>query len=242
MGKARGPGPRSFEALSWLERLEVAGLEPFALAHGFGQRAAYSHVERLASAGLVERVYDREGSLIAITRAGRRAVRPDIYDGRPARTGPTGASGRAHLRAVSWAATRATLRGLEWVSEREMRGRAEWQVPVIWNRRGTHRPDLGVIINGDLVAFEVELTAKSPDRLRTILDGYEHQVATGRLNGVYYLSDRPAVLRGVERAAAAAGLSPARFGLVSLAEFQAEIRRQAAAARAARRTSEKASH
>ena len=54
-GKARGPGPRSFEALRWLARLEVAGIEPLGHALGFGRRATYSHVERLARAGLIVR-------------------------------------------------------------------------------------------------------------------------------------------------------------------------------------------
>jgi DNA-binding transcriptional ArsR family regulator len=73
-GKARGPGPRSFEALRWLARLEVAGLEPLGLALGFGRRATYSHLERLAGAGMLVRAFDRDGSVVAITAAGRRAV------------------------------------------------------------------------------------------------------------------------------------------------------------------------
>lgn len=230
----RTAGPRSFEALKWLERLEVAGLEPLALAHGLGQRAAYSHVERLVAQGLVERTYDRDGSLVAITLAGRRAARPDVHDGRPARVGLAGMTGRGHYRAVSWVAARTTLRELEWVSEREMRTRPEWQIPVIWSRRGNHRPDLGALVNGKRVAAEVELTAKSPRRLRAILAGYESQVFAGRLAGVVYVSDHPAVLRGIERAAAATGPTRAHLRIMSLTDVQAQVRELGQAARQTR--------
>ena len=86
--------------LRWLERLEVAGLEPLGLAHRLGQGATYSHVERLGAAGLVARVYDRDGSLVAITLAGRRAARPDVFDGPPPRGGLVRNALSAHARAI----------------------------------------------------------------------------------------------------------------------------------------------
>ena len=230
-GKAVGPGPRSLEALAWLERLEVAGLEAFALAHGFGQRAAYSHVARLAERGLVHRIYDREGSLVAITMAGRRAVRPDLSDPRPPRVGPAGSTGSAHSRAVSWVAALLSLRGLDWVSDREARSRPEWQVPVIWNQRRRHRPDLGTDRGGQRVAIEVELTAKAPARLRSILYGYEAQIAQRRLAGVIYITTHPGVRRGIERAAAAAGLAGGEIRIQSLDEVQTKTRELGWAAR-----------
>lgn len=230
-GKAVGPGPRSLEALAWLERLEVAGLEAFALAHGFGQRAAYSHVARLAERGLVERIYDRDGSLVAITMAGRRAVRPDLSDPRPPRVGPAGSTGRAHSRAVSWVAALLSLRGLDWVSDREARSRPEWQVPVIWNQRGRHRPDLGTDRGGQRVAIEVELTAKAPARLRSILYGYGAQIAQRRLASVIYITTHPGVRRGIERAAEAAGLAGGDLRIQSLDEVQTKTRELGWAAR-----------
>ena len=90
MSRARGPGPRSMEALAWLARVDVAGLEPLACALGFGWRATYSHVERLAGAGMVERVYDRGGSVVAITRRGRLAVVAVLGDVRSARSAAPG--------------------------------------------------------------------------------------------------------------------------------------------------------
>lgn len=107
-GKARGPGIRSMDALRWLSRVEVAGIEPLGHALGFGWRATYSHVERLAKAGLLERVHDREGSVVAISREGRRAVGADSGG---VRVAATRGSGLRHARAVSWVTALLTLRG-----------------------------------------------------------------------------------------------------------------------------------
>ena len=66
---------------------------------------------------------------------------------------------RAHARAVSWLAALVTLRGREWVSDREMRELPDCRVPVIWgDSRGSHRPDVGVGVDGRRVAVEVELS------------------------------------------------------------------------------------
>src|SRR3954447_11588097 len=168
-GKARGPGPRSYEALQWLSRVDVAGIEPLALAMGFGPSVMYSHVARLAAAGLVVRVFDPGGSMVAITAAGRRAIRADRGD---VRAGATHGSGLRHARAVSWVAALLTIREGQWLSERELCGQEPWQVPVIWaNARGAHRPDVGVVMGRARVAIEVELSQKSPRRLAAILAG-----------------------------------------------------------------------
>lgn len=60
--------------MQWLSRVDVAGIEPLALAMGFGQSVMYSHVARLAAAGLVVRVSDPGGSMVASTAEGRRAA------------------------------------------------------------------------------------------------------------------------------------------------------------------------
>ena len=52
----------------WLAGDVARLLEPLRRALGFGWRATYSHVQRLADAGRLERVHDREGSVVAITR------------------------------------------------------------------------------------------------------------------------------------------------------------------------------
>lgn len=232
-GRTRGPGPRSMELLRWVERLEVAGLEPLALAHRLGLRAVHSHVQRLAAAGLVERIYDRNGSVVAITRAGRSAVRPELHDPRAAAASLAGGALTSHARATSWTAARATLRGMPWVSDREIRSLPGWQVPVIWRQPGRHRPDLGVIINGARIAVEVELTGKAARRLYAILAGYQQQIVTGRLAGILYVTDRPTVAGAVERAAGAVGIDRRRLRLLPLDDLESETRSLAMPAAAA---------
>src|SRR4051812_2201251 len=225
-GRARGPGWRSLEALAWLARVEVAGIEPLGLAMGLGWRVTYSHVERLAAAGLAVRGYDAGGSVVAITAAGRREVGSDRGD---VRAGATHGSGLRHARAVSWVAALLTLREREWVSDLEARRHPEWLVPVVWaSRRAGHRPDLGIVMRGRRVAVEVELSLKAPRRLEAILRGYDEAWASGALaGGLIYVSDRPDVLAAVRRAAAHVGLPDSRLRLRALEEIQAEVRRLA---------------
>lgn len=223
-GRTRGPGPRSMELLRWVERLEVAGIEPLALAHRLGLRAVHSHVQRLAAAGLVERIYDRNGSVVAITRAGRTAVRPEVHDPRAAAASLAGGALTSHARATSWTAARATLRGMPWVSDREIRSLPGWQVPVIWTQPGRHRSDLGVLVNGARVAVEVELSAKAARRLHAIMAGYQQQFATGRLAGVLYVVDNPAVRNAIERTATAVAMDRRRLRLLELETLQNETR------------------
>lgn len=224
MGRARRPGPRSLELLRWVERLEVAGLEPLALAHRLSLRTTYSHVERLRAAGLVERLSERQGTLVAITGSGRREVRPDVLDRRGAR--PSLSSGILvnHALATSWAAALVTLRGLQWASDREMRGRPEWRVPVLeLSTRRTHRPDLGYVLGDGRVAVEVELTSKSASRLRAIHHAYEHQLFKRELDRVIYVVDHPGVRRSVIRSAQAVRMSEQKFRVVDFVELRAEV-------------------
>ena len=212
--------------MQWVERLDVVGLEALGLAHGWGRRAAYSHASRLAEAGLVSRVADREGSLVAITVAGRRRACPSATDFRGLRRGGLRSSA-AHARAVSWVAARATLHSRPWVSEREMVRTSGWRFELMWTERRTHRADLGLTSGGSRVAVEVELTAKAPARLRAILAGYSHQIQTGALDRVVYVCDNPLVARGVARAAARTRLGPDALRQVELSEVIADVRIEA---------------
>lgn len=226
-GEVRGPGPRSVEALRWVERLDAVGLDALACAFEFGRRAAYSHVSRLSDAGLVERVYDREGSLVAITAAGRRLVRPDLVDCRSVQRGGV-RSRAAHARAISWVAARAALRGQTWISEREMTQESGWRFRTLTGERRTHRADLGVVADGVRLAVEVELMAKAPARLRGILSGYEGQLHAGALDGVVYVCDDPLVARALQRAVSQVGLRAEGFRQVALSQIEADARELAA--------------
>jgi hypothetical protein len=214
------------EALRWLERVDVAGIEPLGHAMGFARSALYSHVGRLAQSGLLVRAFDREGSVVAITAAGRRAIGSERGD---VRAGATYGSGLRHSRAVSWVAALLTLRGRDWISDRELRGNEEWRIPVVWAaHRGHHRPDIGVLMPGSRVAVEVELSHKSPRRLRAILAGHEEAIASGRIaGGLIYVSDRPDVLDAVARAARGVGMPDRRFRTRRLVDVQQDVRRLA---------------
>jgi len=133
----------------------------------------------------------------------------------------------AHARATSWISARLTLRGVDWVSDREMRSQAAWQVSVIWNRPGHHRPDLGYTTGQTRVAIEVELTAKSAQRTSAIIAGYEHQLFTGRLGGLIYVTEHPGVRKLVERTARRVHINPDRFRMIDLEELKDETRQLA---------------
>jgi len=194
------------------------------MALGFGWRATYSHAARLQAAGLAVRLYDREGSVIAITGAGRRLV---CADGGEPRLGATRGLGLRHARAVSWVAALLTVRDRSWVSDRELRDRADWRVPVFWpNSHGTHRPDAGAVVGGRRVAVEVELSHKAARRLRAILAGYEALIADGTVDGgLLYVSDRADVLQTVTRAATRVGIPASAFKARKLGQVQEELRR-----------------
>ena len=203
-------------------------MEPWGLALGFGLRATYSHIERLRAEGLALRLYDREGSVLAITAAGRRRVQAE--GGEP-RLRVLRGVGLRHARAVSWVAALLTVRGRTWLSERELRNRPDWLVPVfLSSSSGMHRPDVGAVVGGRRVAVEVELSHKAPRRLRAILAGYGALIADGTLDGVLYVSDRDDVLRCVTRAAQHVGVSATAFGTRTLGRVQDDLRSIATAA------------
>jgi hypothetical protein len=100
---------------------------------------------------------------------------------------------------------------------------------VIWTQhRGQHRPDLGIEVDGVRVAIEVELSHKSPRRLRAILAGHEVAISSGQIGGgLIYVSDRPDVLAAVERAAGRIGMPRERFRTRPLADVRGEVLRRA---------------
>ncbi|MDA0141184.1 hypothetical protein [Solirubrobacter deserti] len=211
------------EALRWLARVEVAGIEPLWCAIGVGWRTGYSHVERLEKAGLVERTFDPGGSVVSIIAAGRRAVAADHRTIRARTHG----SGLRHARAVSWVAALVTVRERIWVSDLEARSREAWLVPVVWaDRRARHRPGLGIELRGARIAVEVELSAKAPRRLDAILGGYEHALASGALAGLIYVSDRPDVLEAVNRSAARVGLPRSKLRTRTLESVKDDVRQR----------------
>ncbi len=194
--------------MRWLARLDVAGIEPLGLAMGFGRRATYSHLARLMDAGLVAREFDRGGSVVAITAAGRRAI--DASRGRTP-VGATHGLGVRHARAISWVAARLTRNQRAWLDRRELRRDPAWRSEVVWRlTRDGHYPDLGIVLRSTQIAVEVELWHPPAPRLRAILAGYEEAVANGQLGGVIFVSDRADVLATIERVRHQVGI-PSRY-------------------------------
>lgn len=192
--------------MAWLGRLGIAGIEPLALAMQLHERTVYSHVERLARAGLVARVRgtEGEGGVVVVTRAGARAALLSGAAGivSPRSTAPTSAR---HGRAVSWVAASAEQRGWGWLGPAELRGEARWHLQRDDGAR--HLPDLGLLYGGGRQAIEVELHAKAPQRVAAILRAYRSLIDRHALTAVSYVVDRPEVAALIEREGRRAWLS-----------------------------------
>src|SRR5215203_4423354 len=129
-GRPRAPGPRSFELLEFVARLDVAAVGALQCAFALSRSVTYSHLQRLHDEELVSRLHSHDhGSAVAVTRHGRKHL------ALPPGDVPTGAQyglGLRHSQAVSWVAALLELRGRAWVSDREMCSRPDWQTPVMW--------------------------------------------------------------------------------------------------------------
>jgi hypothetical protein len=202
--RPRGPGPGSFRLLAWIARLGVSGIEPARLALGINQATAYSHIARLARAGLVWRVQvgDGHGAAVVLTRAGARQARGHDVRGVVSARSVAPSTAR-HGRAVSWAATSLELRGLRWLGPAELRAGSGWRSQRDDGAR--HTPDLGLVhADGRRTAIEIELQPKSNERLHAILAGYRELIRAGQLSDVSYVTDRRDVSELVRRQADAA--------------------------------------
>jgi hypothetical protein len=86
------------EALWWLARVDVAGVEALGVALGISRSVTYSHVVRLERAGLLVRAFGHGGSMVAITASGRRAVGAGRAKVRAGATHGTGCGMRVRCR------------------------------------------------------------------------------------------------------------------------------------------------
>jgi hypothetical protein len=183
------PGPGSFRLLAWIARLGVSGVEPARLALGVNQATVYSHIARLARAGLVWRVPvgDGVGGVVVLTRAGaREALARGARDVVSARSAAP--SMARHGRAVSWVAASLELRGMQWLGPAALRAGSGWRSQGDDGVR--HTPDLGLVhADGRRTAIEVELQPKSNGRLQAILGGYRELIRDGQLADVSYVTD-----------------------------------------------------
>jgi hypothetical protein len=130
-----------------------------------------------------------EGSLIWATRPGirRSGIKAVAINGAPE------PNSWAHYDASAWTCAWLTVRGRQMMAPREMLLRPEWRGQVEWRehyepRKRGHRPDLAVrLADGGVLPMEVELTDKSPARLKAVLVLHRQWVLSGLSSGVIYV-------------------------------------------------------
>jgi hypothetical protein len=182
------------------------------------ESAADARLRSLAGGGYLrsERKLHRQAAAHQITREGLRVLASDL----PAPRRIDLAAYR-HDLSLGWLML-AVRRGRigpvsQVVSERRMRshdGRDRDRSTRFGVRLGgvgpggldrLHYPDMLVVMeSGHRVAFELELSTKSPDRRERILAAYG---ADRRIDAVVYMVEHPAVGRAIERSVARVGLA-----------------------------------
>jgi hypothetical protein len=171
-----------------------------------GRTVAYRRIAACTAAGLLERVETLRGqpALIRATRRGLRFtyVQLQVAQVRPELVGHWIACGGVALALEEEFGSEALL------SEREIRAlesddRGRVVSAVVGERpEGSeilHRPDLAVLSDAHLLAIEVELAPKAPQRLEMIVRAWRR---ARWVAGVRYYASPGAVTAGVERAIA----------------------------------------
>jgi hypothetical protein len=190
--------------VDWIGRLGAAAAADVAAHHGLELREARARLGACAGAGQLRaaRLLHGEPALYAATRAGLRSVGLEALA--PCRVSTTGF---AHLSACARLAVALERAHPDsrLASERELRlaerraGRPIASAEVGLGRDGEpalHRPDLILFGPQGPVAIEVELTIKSPPRLRQIVRGWGRCRLVQEV--VYFAS--PGAARAVRRA------------------------------------------
>jgi hypothetical protein len=239
MGRRLRPGTATLVGLRWLASMGPATIEAWAVAMGWRQTTVYSHASRLVAAGWAESqpMTQGTGSLIYPTKAGVQIARIDATP----LAAPPAPSTWAHCEACAWTGAWLTARGRQMMGPRELLACDDWHAEVQWIERGGvrhrgHRPDLvaGVAGRGPLLPIEVELTTKSTQRLRAILNLHAGWIAAGKARAVIYVCETDRLADRVRREAKRVGLSPERKTL--RVELLQTIRIAAADARRLPRT------
>jgi hypothetical protein len=169
---------------------------------GWSEVAARNHARRLEGEAWLERVamVRGEGSLFFATRKGVLVLGlPLIGCTAPAPTW------WAHDSACAWTAAWMTVRGRNYLGPRELLVDTEYSGRLdllhrISGRPLGHRPDFVGLNNGNRIAIEVELAAKSKPRLDSILRMHRDWIAAGKTNGLVYICGNEEGRRRIERA------------------------------------------
>ncbi len=174
-GAARRGAPetlraRDLEALAWVGEQYAARVDQLEMLLGCGPRTVQRVVARLRENGLIttRRLLVGEPAWVIPTSTGLRATGVGFGVWQP-RLGLVG-----HVAAVNDVRLHVQARSpeSEWIPERHLARERQ---------AGEHLPDAVVLIDGQRVAIEVELTVKSQRRITAILDEL-----AGRFDAVLY--------------------------------------------------------
>lgn len=206
-----GGRDRDHELIGYIGRQGVVRISDVMTEMGVGRSVAYQRVAVCVEAGLLERlaVLRFEPTLLRATKEGLR------YAGLGLPLAEVSPGGVVHsLRCVSTAHALSEHFGAERVlTERELVHAEQSEGrPIASAEIGTlpngaprlHRPDLAVLAEVGVISVEVELTAKSPARLKRIMRAW---MAARWVSEVHYLCPKGPTLRAVRRAVDAVGAS-----------------------------------
>ena len=177
---------RDLEVLEFVARFGVVPRNVVASWAGTGRAVTAARERRLRERGLVEVLpaFGDSGQLVICSRRGLRAVfRADLPI-------PKFSPGSVrHTAEVARVGTALEREGVKVLSEREIRAAERIAGQRIYSAsmsgRSFHRPDIVAI--GELVeVIEVELSAKAPNRLDSILRAWRRAVLDGKATRVRY--------------------------------------------------------
>ena len=209
--QAVGSRRRDRELVRLIGRHGAMTIEHVMRAMGAGKSATYRRFARCEKAGLVKRCLfvGADAAVLHATKAGLLYARLGL---------PVAAISPATvehmLRCTSVAISLGervghdrVLTEREIVLEEAIEDRQIASVPIgsFRGRPRMHRADLAVLVDEGTIAVEVELTPKSPARLRGIVSAWARAAYTGVVAEVHYLCEPEKTFRAVERAVISVG-------------------------------------
>jgi len=203
------PGPeRDRQLVCFVGRHGLVAMGHVMDALGVGRTAAYRRVAACVEGGLIERleVVRTEAGLLRATRDGLRYAglglpRAKVSPGTVDHLLRCATVGR-QLERQHGADRVLTERELRVAEQTEGEKIASAEVGESRGGPRLHRPDLAVFAEIGTIAVEVELTAKSPRRLRSIVRAWKWEVMAKKVAEVRYLCAPGEARRAVERAVA----------------------------------------
>lgn len=194
---------RDVEIVRWLGRLGAAEIGHLGRRFRMPRTSCYRRVHALIEAHLVERIQTFAGQP-SLLRASRRGLRYAELALTPAKVTPDLVSHWSRCADVA-ILLEEEAGAMALLTEREIRvierleGKPLASARVRDNYAGRtwfHRPDLAMRRDGSLIAIEVELTAKAPTRLDSILRGWRRSTWVSEVR--YYVAGEW-TRRGLER-------------------------------------------